>query len=53
METSSKGVGDVEGKALAGEGAPGGEECPAKLVFMEWPGKSTVSLYGTSCKVNS
>jgi len=26
---SSKGVGDVEVKALAGEGAPGWEECPS------------------------
>ena len=31
----------MEGKALAGEGAPGWEECPEKLTVsfcMEWPG---------------
>ena len=34
METSSKGVGDVEGKAFAGEGAPGWEECPGNKYFL-------------------
>ena len=34
METSSKGVGDVEGKAFAGEGAPGWEECPGEIFLV-------------------
>ena len=47
METSSKGVGDVEGKAFAGEGAPGWEECPGEIFLVsseECPGKSSVSM---------
>ena len=32
--TSSKGVGDVDGKAFAGEGAPGWEECPGNKYFL-------------------
>ena len=44
MGTSSKGVGDVEGKAFAGEGAPGWEECP---------GKNNFSLWWRNWKVNS
>ena len=36
LQTSSKGVGDVEVKALAGEGAPGGEECPEILYFISF-----------------
>ena len=44
METSSKGVGDVEGKAFAGEGAPGWEECPGEIFLVSIEEKSSVSM---------